>query len=417
MEWWQQIRNKFINNRKVAENYFFMTLLMSVSLLITLAIYPYLIRVLGKEVYGSYVFVFSVIQFFQVLVSFGFDIPAMKKISLHKDDLLLKSRVLSEVIAAKLLIFVVCFLVLLSLIEVFDILRYNKMLFIILFFTQIAELMPPTWYFQGVQKMRVVSITNLSIRLLAIPFIIILVSDESHLLRYALITSMSIVVAAIVSLFYLLMVEKVRFQIVGIGRLKSVFIEAVPFFWTSAFETLRRSYITVIVGYGLGMQSVAVYDLANKLVLTPRMLVAAINGALFPNVIENHSWHRVKRIIRYEMLISLGISFLIIIFGYPMVILLGGRELAEAYPVSIILSFYILAFLMAECYTNFIFVPKGMYGVIGWNKLFATMFAVVGITISSVWIQSLWLSVAVFSISFFVEVFLCRWRMKSCHLE
>ena len=51
-----------------------------------LLIYPYLIRTLGAESYGLYVFAFSVSVYFVSLVQFGFDTPALKAISLNPDD-------------------------------------------------------------------------------------------------------------------------------------------------------------------------------------------------------------------------------------------------------------------------------------------------------------------------------------------
>ena len=107
----KNITEKFLNNKKVAENYFFMTFLQGSSMIIALLLYPYLIRVLGKEGYGTYVFIFSNIRFFEIFTSFGFYYPALKSISLNPDDNQIKSRTVSEVLTAQLCLFALCAIV------------------------------------------------------------------------------------------------------------------------------------------------------------------------------------------------------------------------------------------------------------------------------------------------------------------
>ena len=67
------------NNKKIIENYFFMTLLLVLNSYFTLLIYPYLIKALGKESYGIYIYGFTIASFFTTFVSFGFDMTGDRK--------------------------------------------------------------------------------------------------------------------------------------------------------------------------------------------------------------------------------------------------------------------------------------------------------------------------------------------------
>ena len=90
-----------LHQTKVLENYAFMTALQVFSALISLIIYPYVIRTVGAASYGAYVFALTIIGYFQILTDFGFDSPCAKRIVDNKDNNEKKSEILSAVFTAK----------------------------------------------------------------------------------------------------------------------------------------------------------------------------------------------------------------------------------------------------------------------------------------------------------------------------
>lgn len=407
-----QFKNKFKNNKKVAENYFFMTFLASSSLVIGLILYPYVIRILGKEAYGIYIFIVSNIQLFQVFSSFGFDMPALKKISLFPDHSQIKSRVVSEVFISKLLLFPISLLII-AVISVFvPFVQRHIALYYIVFSSQLVEILFPTWYFQGIQRMKFVTYTNLAVRLVTIPLIFIFIRSSDDLLLYALIVSLLPLCGSIFAFFYLIIKEKIRLQLCSIRQLKSTFRTALPFFWTVAFGTVKKESVTFVIGTFFSMQSVALYDLASKLILIPRIITSNINGALFPNVMQNISTERIKRIMRYETYISLIIIILVVVLGYWAVLLLGGKTMLAAYPMAIILSITIYTWLIAGSYINFVFIPQGRYSLVANNQLWAMLSFLIMAFVSIVICKSLIMIVIAFALSHVVEIIYCRYMIS-----
>ena len=74
---WDSIKN----NKKIIENYFFMTLILILNSLFALLIYPYLIRTLGKESYGIYIFGTSIANYFICFIGFGFELYGVREIA------------------------------------------------------------------------------------------------------------------------------------------------------------------------------------------------------------------------------------------------------------------------------------------------------------------------------------------------
>jgi PST family polysaccharide transporter len=386
-EWCKKGRDIFLRNTKVAENYFFMTLLQVLSLFIGLLLYPYLIRVLGAEKYGLYVLSISIASYFLIMVSFGFSWLGLKDISKNKDDREIKSRVLSTVFSAKLLLAVFVFALFFLLVQTIPFFSRNTVI-LFLSFVQviIPDLLFPTWYFQGIQKMKIVTYIQLIFRAVTIPFIFIFIKQPVDVEIYAVIVASSLVLAGVVSIIYLVKKEKLRLRLVPFVGIKEYLKKALPFFWTEAFGVAKQESITLIIGAFMGLRDVAVYDLANKIVSIPRIMTSKINGAIFPQLIQNPQISTIKKIIRAESLIGTGIIALIASFGYWIVLLLGGEPLIDAYPIAVILSVTITTSLIVGGFINFVFIPSGNYYAVTQSQLVGfTSFLGIGLSVLVFW--------------------------------
>lgn len=373
----ENIKLRFKNNGKVVENYFFMTALQIISSAFGVLIYPYLIRVLGAESYGLYVFAVATASYFVGIVSFGFSFPGVKAIAQNKDNLQIKSAVVSSVFTSKILLGIVSLVIFICLLLTVPLLKDHKGLFLIVYAQILSEIFFPIWYFQGVQKMKIVTYFQLAFRILSLPFIFILVRSTDDLLQYAFIATLSVVLPAVALYVYLIRRENLTIRLQPISKLKTYFKEATPFFWSSTAGTIKQESVTIIIGAFFGMKDVALYDLANKLIMLPRMLTMSINTALFPKVIEDIKTETIKKIEKYETMIGLAVVLFIVVFGYWIIWLLGGKEMTGAYPLAIVLSFTVLTWLVVGCYINFVFVPQNKYYFVTRNQIVALISFVV----------------------------------------
>jgi PST family polysaccharide transporter len=354
-----------------------MTALQIISSAFGVLIYPYLIRVLGAESYGLYVFAVATASYFVGIVSFGFSFPGVKAIAQNKDNLQIKSAVVSSVFTSKILLGIVSLVIFIGLLLTVPLLKDHKGLFLIVYAQILSEIFFPIWYFQGVQKMKIVTYFQLAFRILSLPFIFILVRSTDDLLQYAFIATLSVVLPAVALYVYLIRRENLTIRLQPISKLKTYFKEATPFFWSSTAGTIKQESVTIIIGAFFGMKDVALYDLANKLIMLPRMLTMSINTALFPKVIEDIKTETIKKIEKYETMIGLAVVLFVVVFGYWIIWLLGGKEMTGAYPLAIVLSFTVLTWLVVGCYINFVFVPQNKYYFVTRNQIVALISFVV----------------------------------------
>lgn len=405
----------FFNNLKIVENYFFMTALQLLSSLFGILIYPYVIRSLGAESYGQYVFALSITTYFITFISFGFSLPATKMIAQNKHNQAIKSDVVSSIFTAKLYLGILSAVVFSILLLTLPFMMQNRWIYIICFAQIIGEMLFPSWYFQGVQKMKVVTFIQLGFRILSLPFIVMLVKTPSDCLLFVSINTLTVILGGIAANIILIRYEKLKLQIITLTKLKYYFKDALPFFGSSAAGTLKQSSVSIIIGSVFGMRDLALYDLANKLIILPRMLTTSINGALFPKVIENINTSLVRKIIRYEIGIGILVSILIAASGYWVILLLAGSTMTQAYPLAMILSLTVLSWLVVGSYINFIFVPAGRYYLVTQNQIVAALSFFI-YCIPLLFVDNMIIVVTALTLSGLTEIVFCNIMIKKLKL-
>jgi len=414
----QHIKSLFRNHSTVAGNYFFMTASQVVNILINLLLFPYLIRTLGKESYGTYVFIMSNVQLFVLFFASGFSFPAIKKISLNADNQKVKNQTISEIFTAKFLLFSFCAIVLAVCVFFIPFVRANALIYIIIFsMLAIGDMLFPLWYFQGTQKMSFIAFVNVGARLLSIPLIFIFVKSPADLFYFVIIISVLSSLGGVFSYFYLVLKEKIRIKFVPVKQLKLVFKDAIPFYGTSVFEMMKGDGLKFIVGvFWDGMGNVAVYDLAEKIVKMAQISTSSINTVIFPKAIKGLNAEKIKRIFRYETIIGLAVTFLTIAFGYWAVLILGGKEFLDAYPLTIALSFSIYLSLMTGCYVSYVFVPQNHYYFVSKIKLTAMIAFVVIAVVGLIIYKSVMILALAYTLSFLAEIIHSKYLVKKYRL-
>jgi PST family polysaccharide transporter len=393
---------------KVIENYFFMTSLQVISAFIGIIMYPFVISAVGAHSYGVYVIAVSTTYYFITIVNYGFNYPAMKALIENRDDFDKKSKIVSSVLIAKLYLLVLVTIIFLFLLFLIPIISNNKLIFIFVFTQVLSTILFPIWYFQAVQKMRTVTYINLIFRLLTIPAILYFVSDESDIVIFSAIISLSVFLAAISSTVYILKIDKIKIQFINFSDLKKIFVESFPFFGAASIADIKFDSVTLIIAMFFGTREVAVFDLANKIITIPRMLTQSINGALFPKIIQNSTTKLVKKIIRFEFLLGVLIIVVLSFVGMEFIKLFGNNQMNDAYPILITISFSIMTWMIVGCYNYFVFIPKNKNNLIAKNQIVSIAPFLLFNSIAIYMNELIYIAIA-FSLSGFFEVLYCRY--------
>lgn len=190
--------------KNLLKNIFSMVSLKGLEYLLALAILPYLVRVLGVEKYGTIVFMQSIIQYFVIIIDYGFNIITPRRIAIT-NDLLEQGEIFSSVIICKIILGT--FLTLLFLIIylfTFSLNFIDIKLFAALYLNVIGNIMFPIWFFQGIQKMEYITVINILSRSITVIAIFLFVCTPEDYIIAAACQSLTNVLSGIFALLFLI---------------------------------------------------------------------------------------------------------------------------------------------------------------------------------------------------------------------
>ena len=408
----KNLKSVVFNNKSVIENYFFMTILQILNSFFSLFLYPYLIRTLGAEQYGLYVYISSLVLYPIVFITFGFDLPGMKKITENIDDTMEKSQIVSTIFTAKIYLLIISAIIYFLMIFLIPSFRINYEMYAVAFIGTFTNIIFPNWYFQAVQKMKWVTGIQLFTKLISLPFIFLLIETKEDLLLYFIITVFVNVLGGLLAFYILIFKEKITITFINYKQVKYYYKESLPLFLTNLIGTLKEQGAVLIIGSFFGMKDVAIYDLANKIMNIVRMLFVSVNTAIFPKIYKDINANKIKKVIRYEYFAGGFMMFFVLLFGYWAVLLLGGDEMIEAYSLVVVLSPTIVTWLVVGAYIYFLFLPTSNSKLITRNQLVSMLsffvFTFIGLLISN----KIIIFCIAMTLSGLLEIVYCRYLVK-----
>lgn len=173
------IFNKSIFKNKTFKNFIALGFVQVANSLVPLLIYPYLIRIVGIEKFGIITIANNILFYFLVLTDFGFNLSAPKYISQNNYSNVLISRKFSVVIVTKFLLFLISILFMLFLFFFNDSFRKEIRLYTFGLSYILAHVLMMFWFFQGVQQMFYITLSNLISKCIYICSILVFINSTS----------------------------------------------------------------------------------------------------------------------------------------------------------------------------------------------------------------------------------------------
>ena len=333
-----KIKPIFLRNKLLIKNFSYLSAFQIFNIFIPLATYPYLIRILGSETYGLIIFALSIVTYFSMIINFGFNISATKDVAENKNNNNKLNEIVSSVFIIKIFLWFVSFVFLLVLIAVIPSFRENWLLFFLVFGMTFNELLFPQWFFQGIEKMKYITIINIISKIVFASLIFIFIKQKEDYLLMPLFTSLGALVGGGLSIYVVFIRENIHFSFQKKTILKYYFTESLPLFISQASIRFYVNANRILVGTFLGMTEVAFYDLGEKILSLLKIPVGMLGQAAFPSLANQKSIPKINNVMKLGVLLTFILIFLVFIFSDLIVNILGGESMQGAVPIMRILS-------------------------------------------------------------------------------
>ena len=266
----------------VAKNAASLYVIQFANYILPLITIPYLVRVLGPAGFGVVAFGQSLIGYFIIFVDYGFAFSATRKISVERNNPVKVSQIAFNVWAAKGFLCIAGFVTLLLLISFVPKLRESAILLLILYGMVIGNVLFPTWLFQGMERMVMISVINLVIRAFVVVGIFLLIRQPEHYLLYAGLLSFSSVAAGIWGAATAWRMFGLHFNIPSFRGMMQALKEGGVLFLSQASISLYTVGNAFILGMLTNPTIVGYYSAAEKIISAIKGLWGPITQAAYP---------------------------------------------------------------------------------------------------------------------------------------
>jgi PST family polysaccharide transporter len=270
--------------QRLGDNIASLYLLLGLYYLIPLAVLPYLVRTLGLEMYGLVAFSQSFAQYFTTFTDYGFNFSATRAIAQQRDDHAFISRIFCAVYLIKAVLTVLGVLVLFLLFACIPRLRSEWAFFGMAYLGVAGNVLFPTWYFQGVERMRYISVIVGFARVLAAVMIFVLVHRPQDALLAVAIQSAGTVMGGLIGLAIAVRMFHLELHWPLIAELKTTLADGWHLFISSAAIGLYTNTNVFLVGAFAGNTQAAYFSAAEKLLRAMQALIGPPVQAIFPHV-------------------------------------------------------------------------------------------------------------------------------------
>ncbi len=338
---------------RVISNYIYLLLIQGTNFVLPLVTYPYLVRTLGLEKYGVVMMAGSLVVFLNILVDFGFNISATREVSILRNNKEQLSHFYWNVVLFKLITLIISFVFLLFLIFTFDRFRKEYLVYLFSFGIVLGQNIFPAWLFQGIERMRVITIINVLAKIIFTISIFIFIKNKNQYIYVPVLNSLGFIFAGLIG--FILSLKYIHFKQPQWKVMKN-FVGENSSLITSNFATsIYTSGNTFILGLVGGEMIAGVYSSMEKLVLAIKTLYTPLYQAIFPwlaNKPKKEIISFINRLKKPILLSGLILAGIIYVFAEPILNLVYKDPVITGYAYV----FRILGFIAVFASLNMIYV-------------------------------------------------------------
>ena len=337
--------------KRIISNILSLFSLQGLTYILPLITFPYLTRVLGPGNYGLIAFATAFIGYFQILTDYGFNLSATREISIYRADERKVSEIFSSVMVTKTLLMILSFVVMATVVLSFDKFRSHWILYFFTFGLVIGNLLMPSWFFQGMEKLKYISMLNICTMLMYTVSIFIFIRHVSDYIYVPLINSIGAITIGIIALKIIRKDFGVNFILPSLKDIKYNLNQGWHVFISTASISLYTNSNTFILGFFASPTIVGYFSVANNIINMCNGLLNPITQSIYPylsSLAVKSKEETIKFIKKTTIAVgsfSLLISLLIFLLAGFVIFLLAGTHYNESVTLLRIMAF--LPFIIA----------------------------------------------------------------------
>lgn len=280
-------RVKFLNSdekKSLISNMSSLFTLQVFGYIVPLLTLPYLVNTLGVENFGVLSFSLAFVSYFSVLTDYGFNLSATRDISIKMGCHKSISEIYGSVFMFKFALFALCAIFYFSIILCFSRFTSELIVFNYAFLLVVGQTFFPAWFFQGVQKMKYITIINVISKTLAAVSLFVFIKQPADTYKVHLLNGAFSIGATLFAIMIIKYQFDVSIKFHSLSAIMKCAQNGFSLFCVSAMANVISSSGVFMLGIMSTNSVVGYYSAFERLTKAFLSIFSPINQALFPLV-------------------------------------------------------------------------------------------------------------------------------------
>lgn len=257
-------------------NYFFMFLTV-----------PYLSRILSVEHYGVIFLALSFASYFNIICDYGFNLSGVQQTALlnkRNEDL---NKLFSAITSVKIVLLFVCVVIGIVVICMVPRLTSYSWIYLISLGGILNSVFFPVWLFQGLERMKYITVINVLIRGSTVMLVFLLVKQDSQFYLVPIFNVMSVILGCLVAQLIVYNQLAIRYVKIQLQDIIFQFKESWHLFISNIATTMYGTSNSFLLGIIVSPVAVAYYATAEKVIAAVISFIGIMSQTLFPSIVRN----------------------------------------------------------------------------------------------------------------------------------
>ena len=293
--------------KSVFSNFSWLMVLQIASYLFPLVTMPYLARVIGVDGFGKIAFPAAVMVWINTFAEWGFNLTGTRDIARNRNNKEKINEIFSNIQYARLFMTILSFVILSVLVLAVPKFRSEALIMFFTFLMIPGNILFPDWFFQGMERMKYITILNLTIKLFFTVSIFFFIKEREDYILQPLLNSFGYLISGIIAQWIIIRKWKVRLLKPNWHNIICAIKISTDVFLNNLMPNLYNSFSTVLLGLVGTPISNGMLDSGRRFVLVGQNFMQTLSRAFFPFLSRRIDKHQAYA------LISISISFLIVL--------------------------------------------------------------------------------------------------------
>ena len=303
------LKSKLSENRHEVKDVVYLVVFQGLNYVPSLIVLPYLIVVLGAEKFGHIGFSLAVCQILMIVVDFGFNLSASKRIAVVREDKAAVDRIFAAAFYCRLGLLLLCFAVIAAISYVPRYEIYRPALFA-KSITVVGEAFLFTFLFQGMGKIRWVSIFYCIAKFLMLPVTFLLVKAPDDYLWAAALPGFVTILADIMLVCMIISNKWVRMPRFNFADCKVEMKESMPIFASNIASNVYLFVVVMVLGYFASPDEVGKFSASDKIIRAiVTLLMIPLTQAFYPSVsrMASVAWAKARSLVNSLLMVEVAV--------------------------------------------------------------------------------------------------------------